>query len=338
MFVLKAVFIYISGPMLATRQVHRLLLLPPGLIQFVTEHVAARPLPSPRLHAALLQRRPIHNIHQRVNKLSWERSHQVLRSLSIAALNAASDFRELRDFSQRYNSLCKEYQRLVIKKSPPPEAHIDWVVSMCLKSLSAHEDLVAAKAALQIYNDLTTGIWHRPPRLKDFASLITVLCAVNAMKDAEHYLKECLEYIPQNELDATIYVDIIRRYARRSDFDCVWLWYQDAKSRGVEITPTIYLHVVDALLAQSNSVINRHVLEVEEDVSKSEKMGTLGLLMVLLSVLDRLGRSKDAATAKNKLIALLSTDNAFKHDDPLFIRTWVTIFAHVINRGEINMV
>jgi len=36
----------------------------------------------------------------------------------------------------------------------------------------------------------------------------------------------------------------IRRYARRSRFDRVWLWYQDAKSQGVEITPAIYFNVV----------------------------------------------------------------------------------------------
>ena len=209
---------------------------------------------------------------------------------------------------------------------------------MCLKSLSAHEDLVAAKAALQIYNDLSAGEWPRPPELKDFASLITILCAVNAMKDAEHYLKECLQRFPQNALDATVYSDIIRRYARRSNFDQVWLWYQDAKSRGVEITPAIYFNVVDALLAQSDSVINRHILEVEKDVSKSEKMGTLGLLIVLLSALDRLGQSKDAAAAKNKLLSLLSVDGAFQHYDPLFIRAWATIFTHAINGGEINMV
>ena len=209
---------------------------------------------------------------------------------------------------------------------------------MCLKSLSAHENLVAAKAALQIYNDLMAGKWHRPPKLKDFASLITILCAVNAMTDAEHYLKECLRHVPQNTLDGTIYSDIIRRYARRSNFDRVWLWYQDAKSRGIEVTPTIHFNVVDALLAQSDSVINRHILEVEKDVSRSEKMGTLGLLTVLLSVLDRLGQSKDAAAAKNKLLSLLSADNAFNRDDPLFIRAWTTIFIHTINRGEISMV
>jgi hypothetical protein len=324
--------------MLATRQAHRLLLLPPGIIQLVTEHVAAHPLRTPRLLAAPSQQRPINYIHNRVNNLSWERSHQALQSLSIHALRAATEFRELRDFSQRYNSLYKEYQQLVINKNPPPASHISWVVSMCLKSLSTHEDLVAAEAALQIYTDLRTGKWPRPPELKDFASLITVLCAVNAMKDAEHYLKECLQHVPQNALDATIYSDIIRRYARRSNFDRVWLWYQDAKSRGVEITPTIYLNVVDALLAQSDSVINRHILEVEKDVSRSEKMGNLGLLIVLLSALDRLGQSKDAATAKNKLLSLLSADGAFQHDDPLFIRAWTTIFTHVINRGEISMI
>jgi len=324
--------------MLATRQAHRLLLLPPGVIQLVTEHVAAKPLRAPRLLAALPQRRPINNIHHRVNNLSWKSSHQTLRSLSIHVLRAATEFRELRDFSHRYNSLYNEYRRLVINKTPPPASHISWVVSMCLKSLSTHEDLVAAKAALQIYTDLTAGKWPQPPNLKDFASLISVLCAVNAMKDAEHYLKECLLHVPQNALDATIYSDIIRRYARRSNFDRVWLWYQDAKSRGVEITSTIYLNVVDTLLAQSDSVINEHILEVEDDVSKSERMGTLGLMVVLLSVLDRLGQSKDAATAKNKLISLLSADGAFEHDDPLFIRAWTTIFTHVINRGEIGMV
>ena len=323
--------------MLATRQAHRLLLLPPGIIQLVAEHVAAHPLRPPRLLAVLPQWRSINNIY-RVNTLSWERNHHALRSLSIDVLRAATDFRELRDFPQRYNSLYEEYQRLVIKQKPPPAMHIDWIVSMCLKSLSTHEDLVAAKAALQIYNDLTAGKWHRPPRLKDFASLITILCAVNAMTDAEHYLKECLHHVPQDTLDWTIYSDIIRRYARRSNFDRVWLWYQDAKSRGVEITPTIYFNVVDALLAQSDSVINRHILEVEEDVSRSERMGTPGLLTVLLSVLDRLGQSKDAATAKNKLLSSLSADNALKREDPLFIRAWTTIFIHIINRGEISMV
>ena len=324
--------------MLAARQAHRLLLLPPSVIQLVTEHVTAHPLRTPRLLAASAQRRPINNIPHRVNNLSWEIDHEELRSLSIHALGAATEFRELRDFSHRYHGLYKEYKRLVINKNPPPASHIGWVVSMCLKSLSAHEDLVAAKAALQVYSDLTAGKWPQPPELKDFASLITILCAINAMKDAEHYLKECLQRVPQNALDATVYSDIIRRYARRSNFDRVWLWYQDAKSRGVEITPTIYLNVVDALLAQSDSVINRHILEIEEDVSKSERMGSLGLLIVLLSVLDRLGQSKDAATAKNKLLSLLSADDAFRPDDPLFIRAWTTVFTHIINRGEINMV
>jgi len=324
--------------MFATRQAHRLLLLPPGVIQLVTEHVTAHPLRTPRLLAAPAQRRPLSKIPERVNNLLWERSHNELRSLSIHALKAATEFRELRDFPRWYSSLNKEYRRLIIKKNPPPANHIGWVVSMCLKSLSAHEDLVAAQAALQIYNDLSAGKWAHPPRLKDFASVITILCAVNAMKDAEHYLKECLERVPQNALDATVYSDIIRRYARRSNFDRVWLWYEDAKSRGVEITPTIYLNVVDALLAQSDAVINRHILEVENDISKSEKMGTLGLLIVLLSVLDRLGQPKDAATAKNKLLSLLSADGAFQPDDPLFIRAWTTIFTHIINRGEINMV
>jgi len=324
--------------MLAARQAHRLLLLPSGIIQLVTDHVTALPLRAPRLLTALPQRRSLNNVHKLVNNRPWERNHQVLRSLSIQALRAATDFRELRDFSQRYSSLYKEYQRLVIKQEPPPATHMNWVVSMCLKSLSAHEDLVAAKAALQIYNDLTSGKWHRPPRLKDFSSLITVLCAVNAMKDAEHYLKECLQHIPQDTLDGTIYSDIIRRYARRSNFDRVWLWYQDAKSRGIEIIPTIYFNVVDALLAQSDAVVSRHILEVEEDVSKSEKMGTLGLLIVLLSVLDRLGQPKDAAAAKNKLLSLLSIDQTFKCDEPLFARAWTTIFTHIINRGEINMV
>ena len=324
--------------MLATRQAHRLLLLPSGIFQLVTEHVAARPLRTPRLLAVLPQWRSINFIHNRVNNLSWGKNHHILRSLSIDVLRAATDFRELRDFPQRYTSFYKEYRRLVKKRTPPPATHIDWIVSMCLKSLSTHEDLVAAKAALQIYNDLTAGKWHRPPTLKDFASVITILCAVNAMTDAERYLKECLHHVPQDTLDGTIYSDIIRRYARRSNFDRVWLWYQDAKSRGVEVTPTIYFNVVDALLAQSDSVINRNILEVEEDVSRSEKMGTLGLLTVLVSVLDRLGQSKDAATAKNKLISLLSADNAFKRDDPLFIRAWTTIFIHIINRGEISMV
>jgi hypothetical protein len=290
------------------------------------------------LLAALPQWRSINYIPQRVNNLSWERSHEPLRSRSIQALNAATDFRELRSFSRRYNSLYQEYQQLVTQKTLHLQRISTGLFSMCLKSLSTHEDLVAAKAALQIYNDLITGKWHRPPRLQDFASLITVLCAVNAMKDAEHYLKECLQHVPQDALDGTIYSDIIRRYARRSNFDRVWLWYQDAKSRGVEITPTIYLNVVDALLAQSNSVISRHILEVEEDVSKSKGMGALGLLTVLLSVLDRLGQSKDAATAKNKLLALLSADNAFNRSDPLFIRAWITILTHTINRGEIDMV
>ena len=324
--------------MFATRRAHRLLLLPPGVIQRVTEHVTAHPLRIPRLLAAPPQRRLINQIPYRVNNLSWERSHHTLRSLSIHALRAATEFRDLRDFPQWYKRLHKEYQRLLINKAPLPASDIGWVVSMCLKSLSAHEDLVAAKAALQIYNDLTAGKWPQPPELKDFASLITVLCAVNAMKDAEYYLKECLQRFPQNALDATIYSDIIRRYARRSNFDQVWLWYQDAKSRGVEITPTIYFNVVDALLAQSDSVINRHILEVEEDVSKSEKMGTLGLLTVLLTVLDRLGQSRDAATAKNKLLSLLSAEGAYQRDDPLFIRAWATIFTHIINRGEISMV
>ncbi len=324
--------------MLATRQAHRLLLLPPGVIQLVTEHVTAHPLRTPRLLAVPPQRRPINNIPYRVNNLSWGGGHDKLRSLSIHALRAATEIRELRDFYQRYKSLHQEYQRLVINKKPPPASDIGWVVSMCLKSLSAHEDLVAAKAALQIYSDLRAGKWSQPPELRDFASLITVLCAVNAMKDAEHYLKECLQRVPQNALDATVYSDIIRRYARRSNFDQVWLWYQDAKSRGVEVTPTIYLNVVDALLAQSDSIINSHILEIEVDISKSEEMGTLGLLIVLLSVLDRLGQSRDAATAKNKLLSLLSADGAFQRDDPLFIRAWTTIFTHIINRGEISMV